>query len=142
MLRISALREPDKGEFYEEFRAYSCQMLVFPTYTEVMVSYKYSLTSGEGVVLDPALLWETRAALAWATPGQKAGGAHCGEWKGTRNTGWHKAPTDTSTFFSSLICFANWQGQVAQPCHGNPILSLNSQYAFRWQKTWDFEQNF
>lgn len=87
MLWISALREPDKGECYEEFRAYSCQVLIFPTHTEVLVSYKYPQNSGKGLVLYPAMLWETRAALA-----QKAWGAHCGKYRGSRNTESHKAP--------------------------------------------------
>lgn len=53
------------------------------------------------------------------SPGSKAWGAHCGKWKGTRNTESHPStrppPPNTSIFFSSLICFANWQCQVAQP---------------------------
>lgn len=60
----------------------------------------------EGIVLDAALLWETRGALAWAKPGQKAGGAHCDKWKGTRNTGWHKAPHKQIYIFllSNMFC--------------------------------------
>lgn len=54
---------------------------------EVLVSYKYPQNSGKGLVLYPAMLWETRAALA-----QKAWGAHCGKYRGSRNTESHKAP--------------------------------------------------
>lgn len=73
---------------------------------------------------------------------RKHGGHILANGRGQETQKGTKPPPNTSIFFSSLICFANWQCQVARatPWKSNPFPQFP--ISLLMTKTLDNEQNF